>query len=101
MKTTYFAHSGYSNTASQLISVLIPTDGLIAYYPFSGNANDESWNNYSGSNYGATQTNDRFDNPNEAYSFDGLNDYIEISVDQDFHYLNAISYNWRKYGHHS
>ena len=56
----------------------IPTDGLVAYYPFNGNANDESGNGNDGTVYGATLTEDRFGNPNSAYSFDGVDDYIDI-----------------------
>ncbi len=55
------------------------TDGLAAYYPFNGNANDESGNGNNGTVNGATLTQDRFGNPDSAYSFDGLNDYIMIS----------------------
>ena len=50
-------------------------DGLVAFYPFNGNANDESGNGYDGTVYGATLTTDRFGNPDRAYSFDGT-DYI-------------------------
>ncbi len=52
-------------------------NGLIAYYPFNGNANDESGNGYSGTVYGATLTTDRFGNSDSAYSFDGVDDYID------------------------
>ncbi len=51
--------------------------GLVAFYPFNGNANDESGNGNHGTVYGATLTTDRFGNTNSAYSFDGVNDYIE------------------------
>ena len=54
------------------------SDGLIAYYPFSGNANDESGYGHNGTVYGATLTIDRFGNSNSAYSFDGVNDYIDF-----------------------
>jgi hypothetical protein len=54
----------------------IPTDGLVAYYPFNGNANDESGNGNHGTNTDATLAYDRFDNENSAYSFDGDGDYI-------------------------
>lgn len=50
--------------------------GLMAYYPFNGNANDESGNENDGTVYGATLTTDRFENDNSAYSFDGVDDYI-------------------------
>jgi hypothetical protein len=54
-------------------------EGLVAYYPFNGNANDESGNGNNGTVNGATLTTDRFDNSNKAYSFDGVNDYIVSS----------------------
>lgn len=57
-------------------------DGLVAYYPFNGNANDESGNGNHGTVEGATLTTDRFGSPSSAYSFDaslfGLDDYIEM-----------------------
>ena len=60
---------------------------LVAYYPFNGNANDESGNGYNGIVYGANLTTDRFGNTNSAYIFNGGDDYIEIpgteSVDID------------------
>ncbi|MCG8575764.1 MAG: T9SS type A sorting domain-containing protein [Flavobacteriales bacterium] len=56
----------------------IPTDNLEAYYPFNGNANDESVNSNNGVVMGATLVADRFGNPASAYSFDGINDYIAI-----------------------
>ena len=57
----------------------IPTAGLVAYYPFNGNTNDGSGNNYNGTVNGASLTNDRFGNPNSAYSFDGINDNITLN----------------------
>jgi hypothetical protein len=53
-------------------------DGLIAYYPFNGNANDESGNGHDGTVYGATLTSDRYGNDDSAYSFDGVDDYIDL-----------------------
>ena len=57
----------------------VPTDGLVAYYPFNGNANDGSGNGYNGSVIGATLTSDRFGNLNSAYSFNGINNKISLS----------------------
>lgn len=54
--------------------------GLVAYYPFNGNANDESGNGNHGTNNGATLTTDRFGNANSAYYFDGVNDYINANI---------------------
>lgn len=54
-------------------------DGLVAYYPFNGNARDESGNNNNGVINGATLTTDRFGIANKAFSFDGINDNIVIA----------------------
>ncbi len=59
-------------------------DTLIAYYPFSGSAMDSSGFGNDGEVFGATLTEDRFGNPNSAYSFDGEDDFIEISDDSVF-----------------
>lgn len=45
---------------------------LVAYYPFSGNANDVSGNGYNATNSNAVLTVDRFGAPDKAYSFGGL-----------------------------
>ena len=54
---------------------------VIAHYPFHGNANDESSNNNNGTVNGAVLTADRFGNPNNAYQFDGVDDYIDLGND--------------------
>ena len=48
----------------------------IVYYPFNGNANDESGHGNHGIVSGATLTADRFGTPNNAYAFDGLDNHI-------------------------
>ena len=53
--------------------------GLVAYYPFNGNANDESGYNNNGIITGATLTSDRFGRTNRAYNFDGIDDVIRIT----------------------
>ncbi|MCP3693720.1 MAG: BACON domain-containing protein, partial [Planctomycetaceae bacterium] len=47
-------------------------DGLVAYYPFNGNANDESGNGNNGTVNGATLSTDRNGNAASAYDFDGF-----------------------------
>jgi hypothetical protein len=64
-----------SNAFSQ-----IPSSGLVGYWPFNGNANDESGNGNNGTLNGASLTTDRFGNTNSAYSFDGVNDYISTNL---------------------
>jgi Tfp pilus assembly protein PilV len=55
------------------------TTGLVAHYTFSGNANDASGNGNNGTVLGPVLTTDRHGNPNQAYSFDGVDDMIKIN----------------------
>ena len=57
----------------------VPTNGLVGWWPFNGNANDESGNGNNGTVNGATLTADRFGVTNKAFSFDGVDDFIEVS----------------------
>jgi hypothetical protein len=66
-------------TITQIGVAPILTQGLVAYYPFNGNANDETGNSHNGTVNDATLTTDKNGNTNSAYSFDGVNDYINIS----------------------
>ncbi len=54
------------------------TNGLIACYPFDGDANDASGNGLNGIVNGATLTTDRFGNQNSAYLFNGVDNYIVV-----------------------
>ncbi len=45
--------------------------GLVGYWPFCGNANDESGNGNNGTVNGANLTTDRFDDIGSSYSFEG------------------------------
>ncbi|MBI3850301.1 MAG: hypothetical protein HY298_08440 [Verrucomicrobia bacterium] len=56
------------------------TNGLVAYYPFNGNVNDESGFGRNEIIYGdATLTSDRFGVSGRAYAFDGTNDWLRSS----------------------
>ena len=68
----------YGDDMSFTIPIPPSTNGLVAYYPFNGNANDESGNNLNGTVYGATLTTDKSGTPNKAYYFNGSNNYIKI-----------------------
>jgi hypothetical protein len=63
-------------------------NGLVAYYPFNGNANDESGNGNNGVVNGSTLTTDRFGNAGQAYGFDGIDDMIRVTQNAN---LNAIT----------
>lgn len=58
-------------------------DGLVAYWPFSGNADDKTGHGHNGTVFGATLTSDRFDNPLSAYAFDGTA-YISVPDSTSF-----------------
>jgi len=66
-------------------------DGLIAYYPFDGNANDASGNGHHGVVYGATLTDDRNGKVNSAYRFDGIDDMIVVQDNGDFNVGTALT----------
>jgi Concanavalin A-like lectin/glucanases superfamily len=55
------------------------SEGLFAYFPFNGNANDESGNGKNGIVSGALNSSDRFGIANQSYYFNGTNSYISIS----------------------
>ena len=58
----------------------VPTNGLVGWWPFNGNTNDESGNGLNGTGAGSpTLTQDRFSVANKAYSFDGIGDYIAVA----------------------
>ncbi|MBM3431341.1 MAG: tetratricopeptide repeat protein, partial [Bacteroidetes bacterium] len=71
-----------NNSLSQVPSS-VPSNGLIGWWPFNGNGNDESGNGNNGSVYGATLAPDKNGILNSAYSFDGINDRIEFT-DKNF-----------------
>jgi hypothetical protein len=48
----------------------VPTNGLVGWWPFNGNAYDESGNGNNGTVNGATLTTDRNGVANQAYTFD-------------------------------
>jgi hypothetical protein len=57
----------------------VPANGLVGWWPFNGNANDESGNGNHGTVNGATLTQDRYGNLNGAYSFNGSNVLIPLT----------------------
>ena len=70
--------TAYGNIIS-VKTTKFPTNGLVAWYPFNGNTNDESGNGNNGTVNGATLTNDRNGIPNKAYLFNGISNTIDFS----------------------
>ncbi|MFA6150539.1 MAG: LamG-like jellyroll fold domain-containing protein [Chitinophagaceae bacterium] len=68
-----------TNVHAQSVPPYIDTTALIAWYPFTGNTNDSSGNNYHALNTGSTPSDDRFGNSNSALNFDGTSSYISAT----------------------
>ncbi|MBX9742730.1 MAG: PT domain-containing protein, partial [Chthoniobacterales bacterium] len=66
-------------------------EGLVAYWPFEGNARDQSGSGNNGVVHNATLTSDRFGNPHSAYNFDGISSYIEVPNGSPFDFANNMS----------
>lgn len=76
-------------------------DGLVAYLPFDGNADDISGNGNNGIVYGATLTEDRFGNIDSAYLFDGIDDYIVITHNASLNFSKSDQFTlsaWINFG---
>jgi hypothetical protein len=76
---------GFALTIQTLMTQVpsyVPTNGLVGYWPFNGNANDESGNGNNGTNNGAALTTDRFGNSNTAFYFSssGCSTYIDAQI---------------------
>jgi hypothetical protein len=63
--------------------------GLIAYYPFNGNTNDETGNGHTGTAYNALLTTDRYGMENSAYYFNGFSSAIAVQDKQDLRLANT------------
>ena len=76
-KVTAINDSGTSAVSNVVTALYI--SNLVAYYPFNSNTNDISGNVYNGTPTGSpTLATDRFGVANKAYSFDGIDDFVEI-----------------------
>jgi hypothetical protein len=73
-------------------------NGLVACYPFTGNANDESGNANNGTVFNATLTTDRFNKPNRAYFFNGTNARIQAPHSNSLNVGKITVAAWVNYG---
>ncbi len=76
---------------AQLPSYL-PTNGLVGWWPFNGNANDESGNGNNGTVINAGLSQDRFGNPNSCYLVDGIDCPTAKGVSLPVNLSNASEY---------
>ncbi|MDB4715431.1 BspA family leucine-rich repeat surface protein, partial [Flavobacteriaceae bacterium] len=92
--------SGNSYTGTDTLSFYImkqlpsylPINGLVAWYPFYGNAYDESGNGNNGTVNGSTLNADRNNNQNSSYSFDGSDDFISIGNDSSLNPSGSLTF---------
>ena len=68
------------------------TNGLVAYYPFNGDANDHSGNNNNPSFNNATPVAGQSGVPNTAYYFNGQNSYIQVPNSPTINFGNQFSF---------
>jgi uncharacterized protein (TIGR02145 family) len=80
----------FFSTNAQNIPDYVPKNGLVGWWPFNGNANDESGNGNNGTVNGATLTTDRFGGANKAYDFDG-SDWIELNLMSSINNSNQLA----------
>ena len=67
-----------ATSAVAQIPSYVPSNGLVGWWPFNGNANDESGNGNNGTVNGATLTQDRNGVNNSAFTFNGTSTFIEV-----------------------
>jgi hypothetical protein len=65
---------------------------LLAYYPFNGNANDETGNGHTGTPSSAVPTTDRFEKPDAAFAFDGVSSVITVPHSDVFNFPNNTDF---------
>jgi hypothetical protein len=69
----------------------IPKIGLIGWWPFNGNANDESGNGNHGLVKGASLAEDRCKRRNAAYEFNGIDNLIEVANSESLSNVESIT----------
>lgn len=68
------------NVFAQNVPSYIPSNGLVGWWPFNGNANDESGHGYNLTVSGnASLTSNRNNQSNSAYYLDGTGDYLSTN----------------------
>lgn len=76
---TAIAILGLATITMAQVPSYVPTNGLVGWWPFNGNANDESGNGNDGTVNGPILSNDRFGDANKSFDFsNSLNQYIDF-----------------------
>ena len=88
---TNTAGTAYGNEVNFTTNTIDLKNGLVAFYPFSGNAGDSSGNGNHGTINGATLTTDRFSNINKSFSFNGVSHWIAVKDNSVLNPASSIS----------
>lgn len=77
-------------------------NGLIAYYPFSGNADDLSGHDHNGTIYNVSLTKDRHGISKAAYYFNGHSSNIKVPTDSELNLKGSFSISsWFNMSHYA
>ncbi|MCK4747211.1 MAG: hypothetical protein KAT15_09255, partial [Bacteroidales bacterium] len=81
------------------LSAQVPTDGLVAFYPFDNDALDHSNNSNAGTAYNTVPAADRYGRPDRCYYFNGTDAYIAIPSSPTLNPTDQLTINlWIKIG---
>jgi len=76
------------------VPTYVPPNGLVGWWPFNGNANDEGGLGDNGQTFNTSLIEDRFGNCNSAYYFNGVDSYISLNNS----HISSYSYSaWVKF----
>jgi hypothetical protein len=99
---TALATLGLTTATMAQVPNYVPTNGLVGWWPFSGNADDQSGNGNNGTVNGAVLTNDRYGNANSAYAFNGVSDFINVPSNSSLNLTNQLTFSvWINLPDHS
>ncbi len=89
---TTIAIFGLALISNAQVPNFVPSNGLVGWWPFNGNANDESSNGNNGAVNGPILSADRFGTPNSSYSLNKTNyEYINVPQTNNLNNLSNIS----------
>ena len=80
-------------TAFGQVPDYVPTEGLVGWWAFDGDALDQSGNENHGVTYGVEFSHDRFGNANMAATF-GMNRWIQIGHSPSIDFVSGDSLTW-------
>lgn len=87
---TYSVTDEFGMLTSDTRRIYVKNESLIAHFPLSGNTADISFNQNNGINVNSQLSNDRFNNVNQAYAFNG-NSYLEVPSIESYNELNEFT----------